>query len=188
MKEYIIFAGTNGVGKSTLYQTNQKIHGIPRVNMDEIVGEFGSWRNTSDVSKAGMIAVRKIKECITKGESFNQETTLCGKSAVRTIQKAKRKGYRIVLYYVGVETIDIAKDRVRQRVLNGGHGIPESDIERRYTESIERLKEILHLCDVLEIYDNTNVFRRVARIQNGQCMERIKDCPKWAMEIIAECQ
>lgn len=49
MKRYILFAGCNGVGKSTLYQTNDMFLDLPRVNMDEIVREFGSWKNQADV-------------------------------------------------------------------------------------------------------------------------------------------
>ena len=67
MKRYILFAGCNGVGKSTLYQTNDMFQDMPRVNMDEIVREFGSWKNEADVFKAGRIAVQKISECFDKG-------------------------------------------------------------------------------------------------------------------------
>ena len=35
MKRYILFAGCNGVGKSTLYQTNDMFRNMPRVNMDD---------------------------------------------------------------------------------------------------------------------------------------------------------
>ena len=41
--------GTNGAGKSTLYQSLQSLHGIPRVNTDEILREFGDWRNMTDI-------------------------------------------------------------------------------------------------------------------------------------------
>ena len=66
---------------------------MPRINMDEIVREFGSWRVSADISKAGMLAVRKIKEYLENGVTFNQETTLCGNSIIRNIMKAKEKGY-----------------------------------------------------------------------------------------------
>ena len=82
MKKYIIIAGVNGAGKSTLYQTLDSLKNIERINIDEIVREFGTWRNSQDVMKAGKIAVRKIKEYFEKGISFNQETTLCGNSTV----------------------------------------------------------------------------------------------------------
>lgn len=52
MKRYILFAGVNGAGKTTLYQTNDDYIDMPRINMDEIVRGFGSWRVAADVSKA----------------------------------------------------------------------------------------------------------------------------------------
>ncbi|MBR1599129.1 MAG: hypothetical protein IJ661_09495 [Lachnospiraceae bacterium] len=64
MKRYIVFAGVNGAGKTTLYQTNDDFLEMQRINMDEIVREFGSWKISSDVSKAGKIAVNKIKRYV----------------------------------------------------------------------------------------------------------------------------
>jgi len=119
MKRYILFAGCNGTGKSTLYQTNDMFLGMPRVNMDEIVREFGSWRNQADVFKAGKIAISKISEYFKTGESFNQEITLCGQSVWQNIQKAKELGYFIEMYYVGIDSADLAKERVKNRVLKG---------------------------------------------------------------------
>ena len=85
MKKYILIAGVNGVGKSTLYQTLDSLKSMERVNTDEIVKSFGNWKNSDDVMKAGLIAVKKIKEYFINGVSFNQETTLCGKSILRNI-------------------------------------------------------------------------------------------------------
>ena len=80
MKKYIVIAGVNGAGKSTLYRMNKNLADMPRVNVDEIVKEIGDWKNVTDVFKAGKIAVKKISEYMLAGETFNQETTLCGKS------------------------------------------------------------------------------------------------------------
>lgn len=70
MKKYTIFAGCNGTGKTTLYQTNPSFKEIPRINMDEIVREFGSWKNQEDSIKAGKIAVYKIKNIFQKEHLF----------------------------------------------------------------------------------------------------------------------
>lgn len=53
MKKYILIAGVNGAGKSTLYQSLQSLQRMPRLNTDEILREFGDWRNTADVMAAG---------------------------------------------------------------------------------------------------------------------------------------
>lgn len=93
MKTYILFAGVNGAGKSTLYQAlGSEITDMPRINTDEIVKTFGDWKNFDDVIKAGKIAIKKIEENFSKGISFNQETTLCGASIIKNIQKAKNWG------------------------------------------------------------------------------------------------
>lgn len=96
MPKYIVFAGPNGSGKSTLYQTNRDIFDIPRVNVDEIVRQNnGDWRNAADVVTAGKIAIQKIKTYFTSLTSFNQETTLCGKSAIQNIKKAQSLDYKL---------------------------------------------------------------------------------------------
>lgn len=92
MKRYVIIAGVNGAGKSTLYQISDNLKNMPRVNVDEIVNTLGDWRNTHDVFAAGKIAVNKISQYMNDGLTFNQETTLCGKSIINNIFKAKERG------------------------------------------------------------------------------------------------
>ena len=99
MKRYILIAGVNGAGKSTLYQALDYLQGMPRINIDEIVREFGDWKNPSDIAEAGRIAVGLRKDYFEKGISFNQETTLCGKSILENIKYAKQLGYEIELHY-----------------------------------------------------------------------------------------
>lgn len=53
----------------------------------------------------------------------------------------------------------IAKDRVRYRVENGGHGIPEADIEKRYIETFQHLNQIISECNLIAFYDNAAKMR-----------------------------
>ena len=179
MKKYILIAGVNGAGKSTLYQINDSLKNMPRINVDEIVKEFGDWKNTKDIFKAGKIAVEKIEKYFDEGITFNQETTLCGKSIIKNIYKAKEQGYFIELHYVGVESVEIAKDRVKHRVEQGGHGIPETDIEKRYKETFQQLNSILGECNLIAFYDNTEKFRRFAICKNGELVRVSHNVPIW---------
>lgn len=61
----------------------------------------------------------------------------------------------------------------------GGHGIPEEDIERRYIETFQNLKEILKICDLAVLYDNTEKFRRCAIYRNGKAVRVSHTLPKW---------
>ena len=183
MKKYVIIAGVNGAGKSTLYQINDNLKKMPRVNVDEIVRDIGDWRNVRDVFSAGKIAVEKISQYMNDGITFNQETTLCGKSIIKNILKAKELGYFIELHYVGVESAQIAKDRVKHRVENGGHGIPEKDIEKRYVETFQQLNSILKECNLVAFYDNTESFRRFAICKNGKLVRISHNVPEWFSKV-----
>ena len=180
MKKYIIFAGVNGAGKSTLYSIKKDISGLKRINTDEIVREFGTWSNPNDVLKAGKIAVGRIADYFDNGVSFNQETTLCGKSIMRNIQKARKLGYYIDIYYVGVDSAELAIERIAHRVKTGGHGIPDEDVRRRYQESMDNLKQVINLAHHIVLYDNTVGFNRFAEYREGNLIF-IKDIytPEW---------
>lgn len=179
MKKYILIAGVNGAGKSTLYQSLDSLKDMPRVNTDDIVRSFGDWKIPSDVMKAGKIAVGRIKDYFEQGITFNQETTLCGNGIIRNIEKAKSLGYQIELHYVGVNSVDIAKERIAYRVAHGGHGIPDADVERRYEESFKNLRKILKLCNLTIMYDNTDSFNRFAIYENGMLHTLAGEQPEW---------
>ena len=181
MKKYIIIAGVNGAGKSTLFKQLDELNDMPRVNTDEILREFGDWRNLADVVKAGKTAVKLLRELLQGDKTFNQETTLCGKSIISNIKKAKENGFKIEMHYVGLDSVDIAKKRVAHRVSVGGHGIPEKDIEKRYVETFENLKKVLPMCDLVALYDNTEevAFRRIAIYKNGKTIRVSGRVPEW---------
>lgn len=179
MKKYILIAGVNGAGKSTLYRTLESLQQMKRVNSDEIVKTFGDWRNQTDAIKAGRIAVSRINEYLEQGVTFNQETTLCGNSVLKNIDYAKSHGYRVEIHYVGVESVEIAKERIAYRVEHGGHGIPDVDVERRYIESFKQLNKIKAKCDLIVFYDNTEAFERFAIYQNGDLTREATKVPAW---------
>jgi len=78
-----------------------------------------------------------------EGFTFNQETTLCGNVILNSIKKAKELGYVVEMHYVGLDSVELAKERIRKRVETGGHDIPEIDVERRYEKSFENLTKVL---------------------------------------------
>ena len=159
---------------------------MPRVNTDEILREFGDWRDMADVMTAGKIAVKKIAKYFDEGITFNQETTLCGKSILNNITKAKNRGYFIELHYIGVEGADIAKERVAGRIKQGGHGIAEQDIERRFVETFDNLKKVLPESNLAVFYDNTIEFRMFAIYKNGNPVRVSHNVPKWYEKFVAD--
>ena len=173
-KYFYIFAGVNGSGKSTLYKTNflnKDIKNTIRINTDEIVYSFGDWKSNIDQIKAGKIAIQLRNKCFLEEKSFNEETTLTGKTILKIIDKAKNLGYKIHLYYIGIGNPEIAKERVKNRIARGGHGISSNLIEKRYYESLQNLEKILSKCDLIEIYDNSVKFYRIFYYEDKQVFE-----------------
>ena len=183
-KRYVIIAGVNGAGKTTFFSMENTFEKLEVVNLDNVVRTIGSWKNSSDVIKAGKIVVNKIRDFLDKGIPFVQETTLCGRSILNNINKAKELSYFVELCYIGLENPEIAKERVEQRVKNGGHGISNEVIERRYYDSLRNLINILPICDQTAIYDNTSKLERVAFFEAGLCKWTAKNVPEWYRKII----
>ena len=180
MKKYTIVAGVNGAEKSTLYQLNPRLRNEHRVNADEILREMNfDWRDFSSILVAGKEAVKRLNTYINEEISFNQETTLCGKAVIKAIKEAKENGFLIELHYIGLDSAELAKERVAHRVSKGGHGVCDEDIDRRYVESFKGLKEVLPLCNLVAIYDNTKEFRRFAIFKDGRLVRKSHSVPKW---------
>jgi len=187
LRRYTIFAGVNGAGKTSLYNVafmNSEAMG-KRINLDEIVRELGDWRDEKLQLDAGKQAVRLVRQYLSDGTSFHQETTLAGKSIFRTIRQAKKAGFEVAMYYVGVSSPSVAKERVRTRVQKGGHGIDEALIEKRYFKSLEHLKLAIPLCDFVRIYDNSEEsLRYVLSIERGALTEYEDVLPQWLDDVL----
>lgn len=184
MKKYVLIAGANGVGKSTLYESVFELRDMKRINVDELVREIGSWKNPADILSAGKMAVARIEEYFYKGVSFSQETTLCGKSIIKNILRARELGYFVETHYIGVDNANLAKQRIARRVANGGHGIPDEDVVRRFYGSFVQLKEVLPMIDLLIFYDNTIKFNRFALFERGKLRKASKNVPEWFQKYI----
>ena len=162
-KIYTLFAGVNGAGKTTIYRTMGFEENENRVNADEILAASGGdWSNQNDQMKAGREALSRLNSFIKQGVSFNQESTLTGQTILRTIEKVKENGFLVNLYYIGLDSPELAIERVKRRVASGGHGIPEDVIRKRYEASLDMLTRVPPLCDFVVVYDNSKAYNKVA--------------------------
>ena len=186
-KVFYLFAGVNGAGKSTLYNSeslNNDIKNTIRINTDEIVREIGDWKNNSDQLKAAKMAINLRNECFLYGKSFNEETTLTGKTILKTIDRAKELGYELQLFYVGVSSTEIAKERIKNRVEKGGHHIENDIVEKRYYESLKNLKEIILKFDKVYLYDNSKKYKNIFSFSNNKILFKDNKSISWAKEAI----
>lgn len=165
MKIYTIVGGVNGVGKSSftgvLKERTTDLGTI--IDVDKTTVDLGG-----NALAGGKAALKKIRECIDKGLSFTQETTLSGYKTEATAKEVKELGYSVRLFYVGLDTVNESLQRIENRVRRGGHNIPHDDVTRRFEGRWEAVAKVLPYCDEAEFYDNDNGFVKVAEYRNGE--------------------
>lgn len=177
---YTIIAGVNGTGKFSLRGVLEGLN----ANLGHIIDpNLIAKENNNDVIRAAKIAVSKIKDCLDKNISFTQETTLSGRTVLTTIKQARKQGYYIFLYYIGLSSAEESILRIANRVRKGGHNIPEKDVRRRYYKRFDMLAEVIPYCDEINFYDNENGFVKVAEIKNGQFRFINGYKPEWIVEL-----
>ena len=156
-KLYII-AGCNGAGKTTAsFTILPEILGCKEfINADEIAKGLSPFQPESVAMQAGRIMLARMDELLQKGETFAFETTLATKSYKQKIEWAQANDYEVTLLFFWLDSPNIAKKRVAQRVAEGGHNIPLETIERRYYNGIANLFTIyIDMVDICYIFDNS---------------------------------
>ncbi|MBC6426436.1 MAG: zeta toxin family protein [Ekhidna sp.] len=157
-KNLYIIAGCNGAGKTTASYTilPEIIECKEFVNADEIAKGLSPFQPEKVAFESGRIMINRINELLRENESFAFETTLSTRSYRNKILKAQKKGYSVTLLFFWLNNVELAKERVRIRVKEGGHNIPKKVIERRYFNGINNLFDIyLPIIDGALIFDNS---------------------------------
>ncbi len=134
-KEIILISGANGSGKTTFAKLYSKKLNLPFVNADEIAKTLKSENGRTKDFKAGELFYEQIRELSNNENSFIIESTLAGKSLIHHISKLKSMGYSILIIYLFLESPELCIERIKERVLKGGHNVADSDVIRRYNRS-----------------------------------------------------
>ena len=157
-KQLYIIAGCNGAGKTTASFTilPEVLNCKEFINADEIAKGLSPFQPESVAMQAGRIMLARMDELLQKGETFAFETTLATKSYKQKIEWAQANGYEVTLLFFWLDSPNMAKKRVAQRVAEGGHSIPSETIERRYHNGITNLFAIyINMVDICYIFDNS---------------------------------
>ena len=158
MKRLYIISGCNGAGKTTASYTilPEMLNCNEFVNADEIAKGLSPFNPNEVAIKAGRLMLSRIDELLENDVDFAFETTLATRSYVNTVKKAQEKGYFVTILYFWLNSPELAIERVKIRVQEGGHNIPEKTIRRRYDLGIKNMFNLyIPIADYWMFIDNS---------------------------------
>lgn len=153
-----IIAGPNGAGKTTFAHKflPQYVECLEFVNADLIARGISPFVPERAAIHAGRIMLEQIHFLAERGLDFGFETTLSGKTYVKLLQGMKKGGYIIHIFFLWIPNVELAVERIKLRVRNGGHHIPEAIVSRRFGRSLPNfLRFYKPLADSWTIFDNS---------------------------------
>ena len=144
----LVFAGPNGSGKSTIARLTP--HQGVYINADDLQKEYA----ITDLEAAQNAEILRHK-LVEKKVDFTFETVLSTERNLLLLKKAKGNGYEVQCIYVLTCNADINVARIRGRVRDGGHDVPDDKVRSRYVKALELLPHVIDVCDKMLIYDNS---------------------------------
>ena len=158
MPKLYIIAGPNGAGKTTF--AKEFLPHYARcsnfVNADLIAMGIAPFSPAAASIKAGKLLLREIDQFISRNIDFAFETTLAGRTYIHLIKDARSKGYSVHIFFLWIPNMHLATERIKQRVRQGGHHVPDADVKRRLDRSLSNFFSLyMPLADAWDIFDNS---------------------------------
>jgi predicted ABC-type ATPase len=151
-----IIGGTNGSGKSSIYQNSSELIGSGEfVNADIIARQISPHDTDSASLIAGRRVIERLDHLILKQENFVYETTLSSKQSIDLMSTARISGYRVGLFFVILSNVGLNVKRVHERVSRGGHSIPDDVIRRRYGRATANLPTAIRIAHETVVFENS---------------------------------
>jgi len=168
-----VIAGPNGAGKTTFAAEflPEFVDCQEFLNADLIAAGLSPFAPETQNVRAGKILLERIDELADDKQDFGFETTLSGRSYARMFRRMKDNDYRIVLFFLWLPSADMAVARVANRVRQGGHNIPETDIRRRFESGLRNLFHLYRpLLDSWWLYDASGLHPAVIASEDDGVM------------------
>ncbi|WP_231993242.1 zeta toxin family protein [Mitsuaria sp. 7] len=145
--------------------------------MLQVPGPFNSYL-------ASVLADAIRRELLDEGKTFTFETVMSSGDKVDFMREARERGYRVYLYFVATKDPAINVDRVKIRVKQGGHPVPEDKIRERYVRSIDLLTEAAGTANRAYVFDNSgDKHKLLVQVIDGESMEiEAGAMPRWFTE------
>jgi predicted ABC-type ATPase len=158
--QVVVIAGPNGAGKSTLAPVllRDTFGLLEFVNADTISAGLSAFNAEAVALDAGRVMLTRLRELAAGKQSFAFESTLATRSYAPWISRLIEDGYEFHLMFLWLSTVELAIQRVSDRIGKGGHSVREDIIRRRYSRSLTNLFELyVRLADTWSFFDNSGI-------------------------------
>ena len=159
MPSLYIIAGPNGAGKTTFIKRFAPRHLalLDFLNADEMARGLSPLAPERAQIEAGRLMLERLRYFIADGKSFAMETTLSGRTYRLVLKRAKEAGYATHLDFLVLPNVEDSIRRVANRVIQGGHNVPEADLRRRFPLGLRNLFSLYRpFCDTWNVYLNAD--------------------------------
>jgi predicted ABC-type ATPase len=184
----LVVAGPNGVGKSTFVETFLKPTGILVVNPDEVARGLSPDTPEAIAYEAARVADTWRRDLVARGVSFCMETVFSDRHGAKLdfLRECQSQGYAVTLIFIGLESVDLSRGRVMERVEAGGHDVPDEKIDTRCPRTFTNLRQALSFVNQALLFDNSSAdepYRFVAEFRDGKRKRRKGYHPAWAASL-----
>ena len=157
-RRIVIIAGPNGAGKTTFAsEFLPREAGCPDfINADLIARGLSPFAPEDAAFEAGKVMLSMMAGRVKARRSFAFETTLSGLGYARSIPRWRRAGYHVKMIFLSLPSVELALARIRSRVAQGGHDVPETVVRRRFGRGLRNFEQIYRgLVNAWVLYDNS---------------------------------
>ncbi len=187
MSRLDLVAGPNGAGKTT-FVTRILAPALPAsvfVNADEIARQHWPGDESRHAYEAAELAADTRDRIVELGLPLIAETVFSHPSKLELATRAAKAGYYVALHVLMVPQ-ELSVLRVRARVAQGGHDVPEEKIRARWHRLWPLVAEAAAAADRATFYDNAgrNGPTQVALLSDGVVVGA-PTWPSWAPAALA---
>ena len=179
-----LIAGPNGAGKSTFHETVLAPRvAAPFVNADVIQRDRLRDPTPTAAYEAARIAAETRDAYLAEGRSFVTETVFSHPSKLALVKDARKAGFRVVVFHLGLASAEVAVARVRARRSEGGHGVPEHKVRARYDRCGPLIRQAVSIADRAQVFDSSRLNEKPEMLldfTNGRVTRQGGELPAWA--------
>ena len=162
---------------------------VPFINADLIQRDKLKDGDVNAAYEAARIASERRASLMADRKSFATETVFSHPSKLELISQAKALGYRVMAFHISVAHPDLSVARVGERVIEGGHPVPEEKIRNRYDRSGPLIRKAIMSSDIGHVFDNSQLNQSPARVlsfTNGVLTFALPQLPDWVLDLYGD--